>query len=167
MFLIAIPEGYKRLAGWLRSSATDTPGIPTHSNPTPAGVVDSCPHLRFLAPAGRHVYSKRHPQTNPFAPFSISSQPQRSAMFLIAIPEGYKRLAGWLRSSATDTPGIPTQSNPTPAGVADSCPHLRFFTPAERHVYSKRHPHYQFQPPDQPLRPIFHFLPAPARATCL
>jgi hypothetical protein len=41
-------------------------------------------------------------------------------MFLIAIPEGCKRLAGWLRSSATDTPGNPTQSTPTPAGVAAS-----------------------------------------------
>jgi hypothetical protein len=41
-------------------------------------------------------------------------------MFLIAIPEGCKRLAGRLRSSATDNPRNPTDAiePPTPAGIA-------------------------------------------------
>ncbi len=50
----------------------------------------------------------------------INRTHSKSTMFTKAIPEGCKRLAGRLRSSATDTPGNSMQSTPTPAGVVEN-----------------------------------------------
>ncbi len=73
-----------------------------------------------IAPGNPNAVGVESNPLSPSCPSMINRAHSKSTMFTNAIPEGCKRLAGRLRSSATDTPGNPTQSAPTPAGVAEN-----------------------------------------------